>query len=248
MKKDAEMTRKIKKPRKTFIPRRAAKPDNTDVLYHETDTEVIKGWAANEAVSKSAITGELMINGVPSVMHRAVQMLMSRIGLNDADEGLRDTPKRVVKFLLEYAKPILDVKDVLGPKFDAHGDHSMVTQSGIPFRMLCEHHLLPALGKASIGYIPRRTIIGLSKFTRLVQAVGTERPSLQEHIGERVADLLNEYAEPLGVIVVIRAEHSCMGCRGVNTPGVITSTSTLRGIFRDVPHARSEFFAITDGK
>ena len=121
----------------------------------------------------------------------------------------------------------------------------MIAQSNIPFRMLCEHHLVPAIGRAAIGYIPNKRVVGLSKLTRLVQAVGTERPSLQEYICDKVADLLFEHIDPKGVIVAIKAEHGCMACRGVNSPGVMTMTSSVKGVFRDVPAARDEFFQLT---
>jgi len=159
-------------------------------------------------------------------------------------ESTKDTPSRVARFLLEYKNPITDVSKVLGPKFDANGHSSLLVQQNIPFRMLCEHHLLPALGKAAIGYVPHKHLVGLSKFTRLVQAVGTECPSLQEAIGDRIADLLIEYVDAKGVAVILKAEHTCMACRGVATPGVHTTTSSLRGLFERVDVLRSEFFEL----
>jgi GTP cyclohydrolase I len=176
-------------------------------------------------------------------MHRAVRTLMYEMGL-EIDDSTKETPRRVASFLLEYANPIKNVGDVLGPRFEAKGHNSLLVQQNIPFRMLCEHHLLPALGRAAIGYIPRKHLIGLSKFTRLVDAVGTERPSLQEAIGDRIADLLHSYADCNGVAVVLKAEHTCMACRGVATPGVPTTTSSLRGLFERVGALRSEFFAL----
>lgn len=169
------------------------------------------------------------------------------IGMNPDEEGLIDTPKRIAKFLGEFTIDF-DPEEILGAGFSADTDgssiHSMVVQSPIPFRMLCEHHFLPALGHAAIGYIPDQKVVGLSKMARLVAAVGTERPSLQEAICERIADMFNEHVRPKGVIVTIGAEHSCMACRGVNAPGVKTYTSAIRGIFRDVPAARQEFFEL----
>lgn len=163
-------------------------------------------------------------------------------GLNVESEGLQDTPKRFTDYLLEFMQPF-DAAKVLGTEFTLpNGFHSLVAQSDIPFRMVCEHHLLPALGKAAIGYVPHKKVVGLSKLTRLVQAVGTEKPGLQETICDRIADLLDEHLDPKGVIVIIKAEHSCMACRGINSPGVLTSSSAVRGVFRDVPAARVEFF------
>jgi GTP cyclohydrolase I len=170
------------------------------------------------------------------------------IGLNPDEEGLVDTPKRIAKFLREFNTPF-DPGILLGTGFahETNGSsiHSMVVQSNIPFRGLCEHHFAPMTGRAAIGYVPDKKVIGLSKMARLVQAVGTERPSLQEAISERIADLFSQYVEPKGCIVIIKAEHSCMTCRGINTPGVVTTTSSIRGIFRDVQAARQEFFELT---
>lgn len=173
-----------------------------------------------------------------------VKAMLKEIGLDIKDPSIAETPRRFAEYLMEYRQP-LDLEDVLGAEFSVgEGFHSMVTQSKIPFRMICEHHLLPALGHAAIGYVPSEKVVGLSKLTRLVQAVGTERPSLQEIICDRIADVMEKRLKPKGVIVAIKAEHGCMACRGVNAPGVLTTTSSVRGIFRDVPQARSEFFAL----
>ena len=191
----------------------------------------------------------------PVVMEKAIGMMeiiLSMAGMNIADPSIRDTPKRFLKYLLEYRNEP-DYRSILGTEFDHSQKHArqqdsitgMVTQHNIPVRMVCEHHLLPALGKCAIGYIPNGKVVGLSKLARLVDAVGTKKPSLQERICEEVTDVLQDILEPKGVIVVMQAEHSCMACRGVNSPGIPTTTSCVRGIFRDVPQARSEFFALT---
>ncbi len=169
--------------------------------------------------------------------------VLIELGLDPGTEGLAETPRRVAAYLREYHQPF-DTK-ILGVGFTTpQNHHGMIVQSGIPFRMICEHHLLPATGTASIGYVPGKTVVGLSKLTRLVQAVGTEKPSLQEEVGDRIADILWRDLDPKGVIVVVSAEHSCMSARGVAAPGVLTMTSSIRGIFRDVPHARAEFFEL----
>lgn len=174
----------------------------------------------------------------------AMQMVIGALGLDPKEEGLQDTPMRFARYLLEFMQPY-DVAKVLGTKFSCEGHHNMIAQKGIPFRMICEHHLLPAMGTARIGYVPNNYIVGLSKLTRLVQAVGTARPSLQEYICDKIAEELSVYVEPKGVIVVIEAEHGCMACRGINKPGIPTITSSVSGVFRDVPPARSEFFSLT---
>jgi len=156
----------------------------------------------------------------------------------------RNTATRFIKYLAEFHQPI-DLEEIFGSSFVAEDDHhAMVIQTNVPFRMICEHHLLPATGKASLAYIPNGKIIGLSKMTRLIQACGTEKPSLQEHIVDRVVSLMDTHLVPKGIMVVVKAQHGCMSCRGVNAPGVDTISSAVKGVFRDVPHARAEVLSL----
>lgn len=171
----------------------------------------------------------------------AISTALMLMDMDLNDPSLKDTPNRFRRYLQEFMQPI-NLDEVLGKGFEHGCCDTMVTQSHIPFRMICEHHLLPAIGTANIGYLPNGRVVGLSKLTRLVQAVGTEKPSLQESICDRIAELLNDRLKPKGVIVTISAEHGCMACRGINSPGVITSTSSIRGLFLTVPAAREEFF------
>jgi GTP cyclohydrolase I len=161
---------------------------------------------------------------------------------------MKDTPKRVAKALREFNQPI-DIEKTIGTSFehtagDKNGFSGMVVQSGIPFRALCEHHLLPMFGHVTLGYIPNTRVVGLSKLSRLVDAVGTEKPSLQEYISERICDLMEDHVQPKGVMAVISSQHACMGCRGINRPGVYTTTSTIRGAYVHVATARMEFFEL----
>lgn len=169
------------------------------------------------------------------------------------DESTRDTARRFVKYLLEYRKP-LDVEKIFGSQFDlvarsdaraqlAH-EGGIVLQRKIPFRGICEHHLLPMHGYATIAYIPVGKVLGLSKFARLVEGVGTERPSLQERMGDRIADLMVEYCKPKGVHVILESEHTCMSCRGIAAPGVVTISAHTRGVFIDNAMARSELMQL----
>lgn len=167
--------------------------------------------------------------------------IMKALGLDVNDPSIVETPIRVAKMLSSFNQPfdpatLLKVFDA--PAAEGGG---IVAQSGIPFQMLCEHHFLPAAGHAHIAYLPGGgKVVGLSKLARLVRAVGSERPGLQEAITERVASLIKEHLGAAGVMVLIDAEHTCMTCRGAHAPGVVTSTSVVKGIFRDVPHARAE--------
>ena len=176
-----------------------------------------------------------------------IAKVLKTLGMDLDNPGLKETPRRFAAYLLEYHQSF-NAKEVLGDGFEIpEGFHSMVVQSNIPFRMICEHHLLPAVGTASIGYVPDKRVVGLSKMTRLVQAVGLEKPTLQETIGDRIADILHGQLHPKGVIVVVSAKHLCMTARGVTTPRVQTTTSSVKGIFRDVPAARMEFFELIRG-
>ena len=165
----------------------------------------------------------------------------------DATEQLqRLTPGRFIRYLAEFNKPYRP-QDILGDLFDgpnAEGIHGLIIQNGIPFRMVCEHHLLPAIGRCHLGYVPNGHVVGLSKLARLVDAVGTSRPGMQELFCEEIANTLETYIKPKGVMCVISSIHSCMACRGVNVPDVSTTTSCIRGIFRDVASAREEFLAL----
>lgn len=186
----------------------------------------------------------LTTKGPSAAIH--LSRALRQIFPNGNDELLFTTPDRIVRYLNEFNNEYM-ADEVLGSLFDgpeAQGIGGMVVQSNIPFRMICEHHLLPAIGKAHIGYIPSSGVVGLSKLSRLVEAVGTSRPSLQELICEEIANVLEHHTKAKGVMVIIDSIHTCMAARGANVPNVTTSTSCVRGVFRDVPSARTEFMGI----
>lgn len=164
----------------------------------------------------------------------------------DNDENMKETAERFTKYLLEFTQP-LDVKAILKDGFEAPTNPGMVVQKAIPFRGVCSHHLLPMFGKAAVGYIPGDRVVGLSKLARIVERVGLEQPGLQETMCNRVADIFFRDIKSKGSIVVITARHACMSCRGVSAPDALTTTSAVRGIFRDVPQARAEFFSLVGG-
>ncbi len=174
-------------------------------------------------------------------------------GLDLSEEGLQKTAGRIARFWGEFlqgghrsAQEYLQAE--LNTSFETpNTDRSMVIQAHIPFRGLCEHHFLPFVGEAALGYIPNKRVIGISKLTRLVQAAGVRRPSIQERITNEIADALVEGLEAQGAIVVIRAEHMCMAARGVAAPSVWTTTSAVRGLLMDDTAARAEFLALTRG-
>ena len=194
--------------------------------------------------SKLSADDEPRLRGMRNAMTKLMDLY--RPGWHN-DPSTEETHMRFVKYLLEFNQPF-PMEKVFGSTFQVQkGHHSMVIQRKIPFRMICEHHLLPAMGEAFLGYVPADRVLGLSKLTRLVQAVGVGMPSLQEHIADRICDLMDDHLRPKGTMLVIRAEHGCMACRGVNSPGVDTVTSVVRGVFRDNHVAREEFLSLIKG-
>ena len=173
-----------------------------------------------------------------------VKHILNELGLDIGDPSIADTPMRWAKMIAGFNTPF-NAEALLTRSFQSADSTAIVAQTRIPFAMLCEHHLLPAHGHAHIAYLPSKgVVVGLSKLARLVDCVGHERPSLQETINDRIVNLLSEHLEPKGVICVIQAEHTCMTCRGASTPGVVTSTSVVKGAFRDAPQARTEAFQL----
>jgi GTP cyclohydrolase IA len=167
-------------------------------------------------------------------IERAVREILLAIGEDPERDGLLDTPARVARAYAEQFSGLRQrPEDVLNTVFDI-GHDEMVVVKDIEVHGTCEHHLIPFIGVAHIGYIPNEKgqITGLSKLARLVD-VYARRPQVQERMTCQVADALVDILEPRGVIVVIEAEHLCMTTRGVRKPGARTVTSAVRGAFRD---------------
>lgn len=162
----------------------------------------------------------------------AVEQILQAIGEDPQREGLQKTPQRVANMYEElFSGSSIDPKTYLTTQFteDKHGE--MVIVKDIPFFSMCEHHMLPFVGKAHVAYIPGDgRITGLSKIARVVEGY-SHRLQLQERLTSQVADALMEVLQPQGVLVVIEAEHMCMTIRGVKTPGALTVTSAVRGTF-----------------
>ncbi|MCL1816124.1 MAG: GTP cyclohydrolase I FolE [Clostridiales bacterium] len=162
----------------------------------------------------------------------AVRMLLIGIGEDIGREGLLKTPERVADMYAELFDGLFyDPKEHLQRQFveDKHGE--MVLVKGIPFYSVCEHHMLPFIGKAHVAYIPKNGVItGISKIARVVEGY-SHRLQLQERMTTQIADALVDALKPQGVLVVLEAEHLCMSMRGVKKPGTLTVTSAVRGIF-----------------
>ena len=169
-----------------------------------------------------------------------VRGLLSELGLDLGDPNLRETDRRVAKLYIEMFAGLEEGAEPKVTMFpNEEGYSHMVMEKEIPFYSMCAHHLVPFYGHAHIAYIPRDRIIGLSKFSRILEFYA-KRPQLQERLTEQVVNFLQDRLQPLGAMVVIEARHLCVEMRGVKKPGVITTTSALRGIFHQRP-VREEF-------
>lgn len=169
----------------------------------------------------------------------AVVRMLQFINEDPTRDGLQETPRRVVKALKEMTVGYeTDIDKILGVTFDVDCDEMIVVRD-IPFSSLCEHHMLPFTGTATVGYVPGKRVVGLSKIARLVDAYA-KRLQVQERLTSQIADAMVEHLKPKGVGVVIKGQHSCMSLRGVGKAGVMM-TSALRGVMRDKPEARAEF-------
>ena len=177
-----------------------------------------------------------------------VRDLIAQLGEDPAREGLLNTPERVdrsLRFLTNgYQRSLEEV--VNGALFRAEG-REMVVVKGIEFYSLCEHHMLPFVGVAHVGYLPGERIVGLSKLARVVDFY-THRTQRQERLTKQVAEHLRDHLRPRGVGVVIQAEHTCMSQRGVRAAGSRTVTSALFGALRDNPASRAEFLGLVHGR
>jgi GTP cyclohydrolase IA len=176
-------------------------------------------------------------------IEQAVRRILTEIGEDPEREGLRGTPARMHRMWLELTCGYGVDPDRLinGAIFDV-GYSEMVVVKNIPFYSLCEHHMLPFFGSASVGYLPRGRVIGLSKIPRVVEMYA-RRLQVQERMTQQIADFLQERLNPYGVGVVIEAEHLCMAMRGVQKGGATMVTSSVLGAFRTTRSTREEFMA-----
>lgn len=176
-----------------------------------------------------------------------VRGILTAIGENPDREGLLDTPKRVVKSWAEiFGGYSLDPKEILSTVFQDGACDEMVILRDINFSSTCEHHMLPFIGKAHVGYIPNGRVVGLSKLARLVDCFG-KRLQIQEKLTQQIADAIETHLQPKGTAVVIEAHHQCMSCRGVNKQNTTMITSSLTGALKSNPSARAEFLSLIKG-
>lgn len=175
-------------------------------------------------------------------MKDAIIEIIKGYGGNPDREGLRDTPRRVEKFIREF----VGVEPFNPTVFDAEGMDQIVVVSNIPFYSLCEHHLAPFFGVGSIGYIPDGKIIGISKLPRILDYVSRNLQN-QERITTEVADYLTDTLNPKGVAVILKARHLCMEMRGIKKPGAETTTMKVTGCFlRNDNNCKDEFLRLVN--
>lgn len=179
-------------------------------------------------------------------IERAVREILAAVGEDPQREGLLETPARVARMYAElfsglHADPRTHLRKFFREQYD-----ELVLVRDISFNSMCEHHLLPFMGTAHIGYIPDGKVLGLSKLARVVEVV-SKRPQVQERMTETIANLLMEELNAKGVAVVVEATHSCMTIRGIRKPGSLCVTSAMKGLFRANLSSRSEVMTLIYG-
>ncbi len=176
-------------------------------------------------------------------IEKAVREILLAVGEDPEREGLEATPHRVARMYAELLagmkqEPAEHLKSIFHEKYD-----EIVLLREIPFYSICEHHLMPFIGKAHVAYLPAGRVLGVSKLARIVDTFA-RRLQVQERLTDQIADFLMKSLEPIGVAVVLEASHSCMTIRGIQKPGAVMVTSSLRGIFKRDPRSRAEVLTL----
>ncbi|MBM3707486.1 MAG: GTP cyclohydrolase I FolE [Actinobacteria bacterium] len=183
------------------------------------------------------------------LIEEGVRLILKGIGEDVGREGIARTPQRVADMYEELFSGIgKNPADELDSVFDENHDEIIIVKD-IPFYSVCEHHMIPFVGKAHIAYVPNKSgrIIGLSKLTRVLE-IASRRLQVQERLTTLIANAIMDKIKPRGTMVIIEAEHYCMSMRGVKKPGTITITSAVRGLFRENPASRAEAMSLIKAK
>jgi GTP cyclohydrolase I len=210
--------------------------------FHDRSSEPASSHAEEGTVPNTNGNKEVDLARI----ERAVREILLAVGESPDREGLRETPARVARMYAElfsglHEEPREHLRKFFTEKYD-----EIVLVRDIAFNSICEHHLMPFMGKAHIAYLPDGRMIGLSKLARVVEGVA-RRPQVQERMTEQVADLLMQELQARGVAVVLEAVHTCMTVRGVRKPGSVCVTSAMKGAFRKNPSTRAEIMTLIYG-
>lgn len=174
---------------------------------------------------------------------KAITEILSAVGEDVNREGLRRTPERVAAMYTELLAGMQeDPKEHLSSVFNEKYDEIVLLRD-VPFYSICEHHLMPFIGKAHVAYLPAGSVLGVSKLARVVDCFA-RRLQVQERLTDQIADFIMNSLKPQGVAVVLEASHSCMTIRGIKKPGSVMVTSALRGIFKKDPRSRNEIMSL----
>jgi len=210
---------------------------------NNTPATVSSGTIADEAEPLPETTNKVDLKRI----EKAVREILAAVGEDPDREGLLETPARVARMYAEMFSGLKqDARQHLKKVFTEQYDEVVLVRD-ITFCSMCEHHLLPFIGKAHIAYAPKGKVLGLSKLARLVEVI-TRRPQVQERMTEEIANLLVEELDAKGVAVVVEASHSCMTIRGVKKPGSMCLTSAMKGIFRSNVSSRAEVMQLIFGE
>ena len=222
------------KPRTNHKSEESSRTSDLGSLASEADESALRhDGAADVPVDQARIA-------------RAVREILSAVGEDPDREGLVETPARVARMYAELFSGLHEDPRTHLRKFFVEKYDEVVLVRDISFNSMCEHHMLPFMGVAHIGYVPNGRVIGLSKLARVVEVVA-RRPQVQERMTETIAKLLVEELEAKGVAVVIEATHTCMTIRGIRKPGSLCVTSAMKGIFRSNLSSRSEVMNLIYG-
>ncbi len=225
--------------------------DCKDVLMSRTLPRVLSPKSDQCITNEPSDAEEIRSSAVQEVdlarIEHAVREILLAIGENLERPNLRETPSRVARMYAElfsglHTDPKRHLQKVFGEQYD-----ELVLVRDISFSSMCEHHLLPFMGVAHVGYLPNGKIAGLSKLARVVEEI-SRQPQVQERMTHQIADLFHDQLEAKGVIVVLEATHTCMTIRGVCKPGSLTITSAVRGLFKTNQSSRAEVMALINGK
>jgi GTP cyclohydrolase I len=213
--------------------------DSAETVFESLTAELDEGCHASLAGKTPSPVDQARIR-------RAVREILAAVGEDPDREGLRETPARVARMYAELFSGLHDDPRQHLKKFFTEKYDEVVLVKDISFNSMCEHHMLPFMGQAHVGYLPDGRVVGLSKIARVIEVV-SKRPQVQERMTETIADLLVEELQAKGVAVVIEASHSCMTIRGVRKPGSVCVTSAMRGVFRSNLSSRSEIMNLIYG-